>query len=286
MHTVKLSLAISIQVILSAGTVSVQDVGPRFGTVVAVGGNLQDVVIVERFLQLAGGHSSPIVFIPTAGGAETYDQSWSGLDIFRAAKATDLTVIHTHDRVMANSSTFVEPLLRARGVWFGGGRQWRLADAYLHTKTQQAIRAVLDRGGVIGGSSAGATILGSYLTRGDTRTNTIMMGDHEEGMGFIKNVAIDQHLLRRNRHFDLLQIVRTYPDILGIGIDEDTAIVVRGDQLEVIGQSYVAIYDHSQMLESDELFYFLAPGDRYNLSTRRTLRPGASMRQSEYSRIK
>ena len=286
MGTVHLWLATAIWVILSAGTVCVQDVGPRSGTLVAVGGNLQDSTIVERFLQLAGGNSSPIVFIPTAGGSETYDQSWSGLDIFRAAKATDLTVIHTNDRVVANSSTFVEPLLRARGVWFGGGRQWRLADAYLHTKTQQAIRSVLDRGGVVGGSSAGATILGSYLTRGDTRTNAIMMGDHEEGMGFIKDVAIDQHLLTRNRHFDLLQIVRAYPDILGIGIDEDTAIVVQGDQFEVIGQSYVAIYDHSQMLQSHELFYFLAPGDRYNLTKRRTLQPIASMRKSEYSRIK
>ena len=93
---------------------------------------------------------------------------------------------------------------------------------------------------VIGGSSAGATIQGSYLARGDAKTNTIMMGDHEEGFGFLKNAAIDQHLLRRNRQFDLLEVIRARPELLGIGIDEDTAIVVdrrplRGDRAGLRG---------------------------------------------------
>ena len=85
-------------------------------------------------------------------------------------------------------------------MWFGGGRQWQLVEAYLHTKVHDEIEGVLDRGGVVGGSSAGTTILGSYLIRGDTRTNTIMMGDHEEGLSFLRGVGGDQHLLRRNRH--------------------------------------------------------------------------------------
>ena len=78
-----------------------------------------------------------------------------------------------------------------------GGRQWRIADSYLGTLTEKEFRTVLDRGGVIGGSSAGATIQGSYLARGDTQANTIMMGDHEQGFAYIENVAIDQHLLVR-----------------------------------------------------------------------------------------
>ena len=174
---------------------------------------------------------------------------------------------------MANSDAFVEPLRRARGVWFSGGRQWRLADSYLGTKTHEELRALLDRGGVIGGTSAGATIQGSYLARGDTRNNTIMMGDHEEGMGFLKQTAIDQHLLRRNRQFDLLEIVRAHPDLLGIGIDENTAIVVEGDRFTVIGAGYVAIYDHERALDSGGQFYFLAPGDRFDLQSRQAERP-------------
>jgi cyanophycinase len=130
----------------------------------------------------------------------------------------------------------------------------------------------LDRDGVIGGSSAGATIQGSYLARGDTRTNTIMMGDHEQGLAFVKNVAIDQHVLRRNRQFDLLEIVAARPDLLGIGIDENTAIVVHGDEFEIIGQSYVLIYDNQRQIDSGGDFYFLGVGDRFNLATREALR--------------
>jgi hypothetical protein len=72
----------------------------------------------------------------------------------------------------------------------------------LDTEVHDALQELLERGGVIGGSSAGATILGSYLARGDTSSNAIMMGDHKEGFGFISNIAIDQHLLRRNRQID------------------------------------------------------------------------------------
>ncbi|MCY4122367.1 MAG: cyanophycinase [Acidobacteria bacterium] len=256
-----------------AQPLAAQQVGPANGALVLVGGNLQDPAIVHRFLELAGGPDAPVVLIPTAGGAESYDATWRGGDAFRAAGATRLTVVHTTDRETANTEAFVEPLRRARGVWFGGGRQWRLADAYLHTRVHEELQGILDRGGVVGGSSAGATILGSYLVRGDTRTNTIMMGDHEEGFGFLRDVGVDQHLLRRNRQFDLLEVVRARPDLLGIGIDEDTAIVVRGDAFEVIGRSYVAIYDHERRLDSGGLFYFLSPGDTYDLATREAFRP-------------
>jgi cyanophycinase len=147
-----------------------------------------------------------------------------------------------------------------------------LADSYLNTTTHEALWELLDRGGVIGGSSAGATIQGSYLARGDTRTNTVMMGDHEAGLGFVKKVAIDQHLLRRNRHFDLLEITQARPELLGIGIDENTAIVVKGDEFEVIGQSYVVIYDPQRQIDSGGNFYFLGVGDRFNLATREAFR--------------
>ena len=256
-----------------AAPVAAQQVGPANGALVLVGGNMQDPAIVERFLDLAGGPDAPVVLIPTAGGAESYDETWRGADAFRAAGATHLTVLHTTDRDLADTEAFAEPLRTARGVWFGGGRQWRLADAYLHTEVHEELRGVLARGGVVGGSSAGATILGSYLVRGDTRTNTIMMGDHEDGFGFLRGVGVDQHLLRRNRQFDLLEVIRARPDLLGIGIDEDTAIVVQGDRFEVIGRSYVAIYDHERRLDSGGLFYFLSPGDAYDLATREPYRP-------------
>ena len=184
--------------------VDAQQVGPPRGALVLVGGAMRDPAILDRFVTLAGGREAPIVLIPTAGGAETYGPDWPGAAAFRAAGASRLTVLHTTDRATADTETFSEPIRQAGGVWFGGGRQWRLADAYLDTRVHAELRRLLERGGVIGGSSAGATILGSYLVRGDTRTNTIMMGDHEEGFGFLRDTAIDQHLLRRNRQFDLI----------------------------------------------------------------------------------
>ena len=252
----------------SVALLSGQEIGPKNGHLLIVGGGLRDQIILERFIDLAGGSDAPIVVIPTAGGRESYDQFWMGLRSLKEAGAKKLMVLHTNDPKIADTEKFIEPLKTARGVWFSGGRQWRLVDAYLNTKVHEALWHVLERGGIIGGSSAGATIQGSYLARGDTKTNTIMMGDHEEGMGFLKNTAIDQHLLKRNRQFDLIEIIEAKPELLGIGIDEDTAILVSGDQFEVIGNSYVAIYDHGCTLDSGGRFYFMSPGDRFNLKTR------------------
>jgi len=254
------------------------DIGPSRGSLVIVGGAMKDPAIVRRFLQLAGGADQPIVVIPTAGEDDQYDQSWSGLQQFRDAGATHLTVVHTRDHAVADTEAFVRPIREARGVFFPGGRHWRIADAYLNTRTHRELRALLDRGGVIGGSSAGATIQGSFMVRGDTKGNEIMVGDHTEGLGFLKGVTIDQHLLKRNRQFDLVPVITTRPELLGIGIDEDTAIVVTGDEFEVIGRSYVVIYDNQRQIPPDGRFYFLAPGDHYNLKTRAATRPTEVMR--------
>ncbi len=249
-----------------------QEVSPDSGALVIAGGSLQDSGIIDRFLQLAGGADSPIVVIPTASEADSFNNDSYSLRTFRQRGATNLTLLHTRDRNVASADSFVQAIHSARGVWFSGGRQWRLADAYLGTRTEKALWALLNRGGVIGGSSAGATIQGSYLVRGDTRTNTIMMGDHTEGFGFLKESAIDQHLLQRNRQFDLIEVLEAHPHLLGIGIDENTAIVVSQDWFEVIGASYVAIYDKLKMLGTEGKFYLLRPGDRFHLPTRTAYR--------------
>jgi len=267
-------------------TISVQaaEVGPTKGYLVIVGGSMQDPEIFGRFLELAGGPDAPIVIIPTAGSEENYDQYWSGLTRYREAGAKNRTVLHTRDRAVADTEEFVRPIKEARGVFFSGGRQWRLADSYLNTRTQEELFVLLDRGGVVGGSSAGATIQGSFLVRGDTKGNALMIGDHIEGFGFLKNVGIDQHLLKRNRQFDMIEVIEKKPELLGIGIDEDTAIVVHGDRLEVIGQGYVAIYDAHKLIPPDGKFYFLAPGDRFDLEKREAQRPSRTM--SPIERVK
>ncbi len=269
----RLSVSLSILILLSPTLGVAQRLDPPQGHLVIVGGAMRDTNIVRRFLDLAGGPDAPIVLIPTAGGAESYDQDWRGRRQFEALGASNLTVLHTYDRNEANTKGFAQPIRDAEAVWFGGGRQWRLADSYLNTEVHRAIRELLARGGTVGGSSAGATILGSYLARGDTKDNVTMMGDHVEGLGFLTDVAIDQHLLRRNRQFDLLEIIEAHPGLLGIGLDENTAIVVQGDGFDVIGRSYVVLYSASRRIGTRGGFAFLAPGDHYDLTTGEATRP-------------
>jgi cyanophycinase len=255
--------------------------GPGKGTLVVVGGGKLDHVILQRFIELAGGPEAAIVVIPTAGGKNKYDNNDGGAGQLRKYGATNVTVLHTNEKAIANTDEFIKPLLEAKAVWFSGGRQWRLVDAYKDTKTEKLLWEVLNRGGVIGGTSAGATIQGSYLARGDTKNNQIMMGDHEAGFGFIKNVAIDQHLLARNRQFDMFNILEKQPELLGIGLDESTAIIVTGDNFEVIGKSYIVVFDGSfwsregsklkNLPTANNLFYFLRPGDKYNMKERKVI---------------
>jgi cyanophycinase len=246
--------------------------GPERGALVIVGGGRVGPEILTRFFDLAGGRDVPLVVIPTAAGAESYPADWSGLKMFKDFGVTNITVLHTNDKKIADSEEFVRPLTTAKAVWFPGGRQWRLVDSYLHTRTQREVERVLERGGVVGGSSAGASILASYMVRGAKENNYIMMAPgYEEGFGLIKGVAIDQHMLTRNRQDDLEDVVARHPEVLGIGIDESTAIVVRGQQFEITGASKVAIHD-GRIVESQrqqrngKKYFFMAPGERYDLT--------------------
>lgn len=255
-------------------------VGPEKGHLVIVGGGKLSDDIILKFIDLAGGMEAHIVIVPTAGGGLTYDDKVKNL--FSSRGATNVTVLHTVDSAIADSDAFVEPLRTAKGLWFTGGRQWRLVDSYGGTKSEDAFQEILDRGGVIGGSSAGASIQGSFLARGDTEHNQIMMGDHQRGFGYLKNSAIDQHVLARNRQFDLFTILEKHPKLLGIGLDENTAIVVSKNEFEVIGSSYVLIYDNSfysregfgskELPDPKEQFYFLKSGDRYDLKKRTVIK--------------
>ncbi len=256
--------------------------GPEKGTLLIIGGGAS-AIFYEKFMELVGGANAPIVVIPTALTSDKL--SAEDLEGFKRSFTNkgfkNVTVLHTRDREKVNSPEFFEPLKKAVGIWFSGGRQWRHADSYLGTKTHSAFFDLLNRGGVIAGSSAGATIQGSYLARGDSKANTIMMGDHEEGLGFLTNVAIDQHLLARNRQFDLFEILDNRPELLGIGLDENTGIVVTGDKFSVFGESYVAIYDGTRwsaerntindLPKGSRDFYFLKNGNRYNLKKRKVI---------------
>ena len=258
----------------------VPEYGPPNGTLLIVGGGpLQNTGIIEKFIQLAGGPDASFVVVPTAGGNKTNDgkireykeetvvASWKNRGI------KNVKMLHTHDPKVANTDEFARVLRQANGVWFDGGRQWNIVDSYANTLTYKEFHKVLERGGVIGGSSAGATIQGAYLVRGAVAGPDIVMTtepEHQEAFGFLRRSAIDQHINTRMRWDDLIPVIKKYPDLLGIGLSESTAIIVKGDRFEVIGAWKVALHDNTRAYQPwEKPYYVLSPGDVYNMKTRR-----------------
>ncbi len=249
-------------------------VGPARGTVIVVGGGAMGPEIYERFIAAAGGPDALIIDVPTAGGAEDYGDDAAGARGFRRAGARNVRVLHTTDRALADADSFVAVLRSAGGVWFEGGRQYRLVDAYAGTKTEQAFRDVLARGGVIGGPAAGATILGDFLVRGAPSNDNRIMDDpsHRQGFAYLRGVAIDQHVVARDRLADLADsIMPRYPQLLGISEDEGTAWVVRGDTAEIIGRNKAFVYGGADPTPAGVPLLTLYPGDRYDLGRRRVI---------------
>lgn len=255
---------------------------PRGALVIVGGGSMAGTGIVEKFIALGGGaDTGRFVIVPTAGGNRSEDGTVRAYDeervlaSWRALGVKNVTMLHTHDPKVADTEAFVASLEHATGVWFNGGRQWNIVDSYAGTRAYRAMHNVLARGGVIGGSSAGATIQGDYLVRGDTKGPQIVMTeepDHQAGFGFLRRSAIDQHINTRNRWDDIIPLIQQRPDLLGIGLSEGTAIVVTGDSFEVMGKYMVAVHDNTRAyLPWEKPYFVLAPGSRYDMKHREVI---------------
>jgi len=259
--------------ILFPCSLAAQTVGPARGTVIVVGGGAMGPEIYQAFIKAAGGPDALIVDVPTADGQATYPPDWGGTRGWIRAGAKHVVVLHTTDRKLADSDSFAVVLQHAGGVWFEGGRQFHLVDSYAGTKTETAFHDVLARGGVVGGSSAGASILGSFLVRGAPSNNNLIMDDphYEAGFGFLRGVGIDQHVVARERLADLADsIVPKYPNLLAISEDEGTAWVITGDTARIIGRNKAFVYN-SGITDPARPYLMLHPGDSYNLATRRPI---------------
>jgi cyanophycinase len=274
----RLVLAFSLVLSACASSVvqspaSAAKVGPPRGTVIVVGGGVVGPEIVARFIQAAGGPDALIIDVPTAGGDTAYPPNWRGANFLKAGGAKNVVVLHTTNRKVADSDEFAAVLSKAGGVWFEGGRQWHLVDSYAGTKTERGFHDVLARGGVVGGSSAGASILGSYLLRGAREGNEIIMAPgYEVGFGFLRGVAIDQHVVARERLRDLADsLIPRHPELLGISEDEGTAWVVQGDVADIIGRNKAFVYGGRDATDPRKPFLTLYPGDRYDLAARRVI---------------
>jgi cyanophycinase len=287
------ALIVTLALLLVSGAAAFQDVpeyGPAKGTLVIVGGGATDGTgIVEKFIQLAGGPDKKFIIVPTAGGNKNDDGSIRPYDEKRIVESwvkrglKNVKMLHTHDPKVADTEEFAKELKDANAVWFNGGRQWNIVDSYANTRTLKEFYKVLERGGVIGGSSAGATIQGEYLVRGDTSGPNVMMTQeptHQEAFKFLRRVAVDQHINTRNRWDDLIPVVQKYPNFLGIGLSEGTAIIVTGDKFEVLGKWKVAIHDNTRVYQPwEKPYYVLSQGDVYNMKTRKIEKLGIGTTQ-------
>jgi cyanophycinase len=253
------------------------------GTLMIVGGGGVSEEMWKRFIELAGGPDAPIVAIPTAGGlGEVENPRSGGARSLEKYGATNVTVLHTTIRDKSNyDEDFLEPLKEAKGVWFDGGRQWNLVDSYQNTTAHDLMMDVLVRGGVVGGSSAGASIQGDFMARGDPLgSGPIQALGYETGLGFLIGVAIDQHFHQRNRMPNMTSLMEIYPQILGIGIDESTAIFVKGTVAEVAGRNVVSFYDRRKPVIPGELDHEIVnPGEKYDLKERSVISGAKAIRE-------
>jgi cyanophycinase len=231
----------------------------RRGSLVICGGGALPPAVIDRFCELAGGAEARIVVIPTASALADSLTGDQLLARWRERPAQSVSLLHTRNRSQANDSGFAAPLANATGVWMMGGDQSRLADAYLDTLVEQELERVLGRGGVIGGTSAGAAIMSRHMIAGGkTRPHLAT------GFDLLPGAIIDQHFLRRNRQDRLKAAIAMHETCFGLGIDERAAVVVVGESLEVIGESTATIYPPGP--SAGQVPRQLYPGATANLS--------------------
>jgi cyanophycinase len=255
----------------------------RPGSLLLVGGGPSQDDISGEFRRLAGGDKARIVVIPTAaigpaddaGDVMNADRWAQGLGV------SHVTVLHTISRAEADAEDFVRPLRDATGVWLPGGEAGRILVSYLGTRTEKELLALLARGGVIGGTSAGALVWGSesMLFRQRSDGSPFVMGDaaalliddpHAVGFGALRNVLISPHFAEFRMKGALEKTMTAHPQLIGIGIDEATAFEVHGDIGTVLGGGHVTVYDGKSHGEAHGALV-LPAGARYDLAKRATI---------------
>lgn len=198
-------------------------------------------VVLKRFVKLAGGRRSRIVLIPTASSfASEVAQAYR--DVFTRLRGGELAVVDPVTRRDANDPEMVEALDAATGVFITGGSQVKLAQNIVGTPVGDAILRAHERGAVVAGTSAGASIMSRYMiSLGEEGvTPRQRVSQISAGLGLVEDIIIDQHFDQRGRYGRLMSIVAASPSLLGMGIDENTAAEIRGDAtMTVIGSGAI-----------------------------------------------
>jgi cyanophycinase len=227
----------------------------RLGTLFAIGGaeaKLRRRTVLRAFLDAAGGSAARIAVVPSASslGPEVVQVYQA---VFTALGAASVLAPRPQSRADAQDRELAATLDEVTGVFMTGGNQLKLSSFIIGTPFAAAIHAAYRRGAAVGGTSAGASIIAEHMIAFGSGGSTPKqrMSQLSVGLGLLRGVVIDQHFEQRNRYGRLLSLVAQSPSLLGIGVDEDTAAVVRGgDQLEVVGRGAVTIVDGTHLVSN------------------------------------
>lgn len=256
------------------------------------GGSIPDYMIKE-YTNLAGGKDSKFLIIPFASSEQEFAINSFTKKLNSAGCTNIVSVIGTKEQIDADSN--LAKLTNVKGVFFTGGDQSKLTGVLLGTKFLEKIKEIYNKGGTIGGTSAGAAVISEVMLTGNEKLNTDTVNSYTfikkdnietaKGFGFLTNAIIDQHFIKRKRLNRLISIVIENPKLLGIGIDESTAIIVKpNDTFEVIGESNVIVFDatksknisvnkNGNLSVNDIKMHLLKEGDQFNLKNLKIISP-------------
>jgi cyanophycinase len=284
-----------IVAVLNAAVAGAQGVKPA-GHLVLIGGGEKPAAAMQKFVELAGGPSAPIVAIPTA--SEEPDTASYYIELFRDEYGcTNIEVLDIKTRDDASRSDYADIAANARGIFFSGGDQNRITRALLDTPVGAAIAKAFAGGAVIGGTSAGTACQSALMITGEGDFSVIRANSVElaPGFGFFRGVIVDQHEIARQRSNRLISVILEHPELLGVGVDEDTAVWVRPDDtFLVMGSGSVLVLDASRATVTrtpgedgkdllgvrDLRVHILLPGEGFDLRSR-TVLDGEPAREDE-----
>lgn len=254
------------------------------GNLILIGGGDKPKDAMAKFVELAGGPQAPIVAIPTA--SEEADAGPYYVKLFKEEYGcTDVTFLPIKTKADAMRPDLAGLAAKAGGIFFGGGDQVRITNALLGTPVGAAVAAAFERGAVVGGTSAGTACQSDPMITGEGDF-TVIRADTVElkpGLGFFRGVIVDQHFIRRQRENRLFAVIMEHPELLGVGVDEATAVWVRPDRtFQVLGEGSVTVIDASGATLSRQpaakgkallgahglKVHVLLPGETFDLATR------------------
>jgi cyanophycinase len=277
--------------VLAYGLVSPALSGAR-GYLFIIGGGDRPENMMRRFVEMAGRFGNGKIIVFPMASSEPEETGEGLVSEFKALGARRVES-HVLTREQALSEESARLLDDAGGVFFSGGDQSRQMAVLLHTPLHRRLLELYDQGCVMAGTSAGAAVMSEVMITGDERRKVEEGHEFEtleaanivtsEGLGFIRTAIIDQHFVTRKRHNRLISLVAEKPSLLGIGIDEETAIIVAPDQtFEVVGRKSVVVYDGSRadtavtpsglIVLRGGAMHVLVEGDRFDLRARKAVR--------------